>query len=98
VLKLIAMAVNAARAKNKPINMCGQMSGNPTYVPLLLGMGLRQISVSPAAMPEIKKVIRGVTLPQCEAIARRALSLENARDIRSFLKEELKKVAPQFTA
>ena len=96
VLKLIQMAVDVAVRRGRPISLCGQMSSNPTYVMLLLGIGLRQLSVSPGALPEIKKVIRSVTIEQCEAVARRALNMENARDIKSYLKEELKRHVPQL--
>ena len=51
VLKLIAMTLEAGRRKSIPVNMCGQMSGNPIYSMLLLGMGLRQFSVTPSALP-----------------------------------------------
>ncbi|MGD9644263.1 MAG: phosphoenolpyruvate--protein phosphotransferase [Pirellulales bacterium] len=96
VLKLIEMAIRAGRSRGIPVNVCGQMSSSTTYTMLLLGMGLRQLSVTPAAIPEIKQVCRSVTIPQCEAVAARAMTLENARDIKSFLKEELKKVVPEF--
>jgi phosphotransferase system enzyme I (PtsI) len=96
VLKLLAMVFQAACRKGLPVSLCGQMSGNPVYAMLLLGMGLRQFSVSPGALPEIKKICRSVTIPDCEAVARRALGMENARDIKSYLKEELKKHAPQL--
>jgi phosphotransferase system enzyme I (PtsI) len=96
VLRLIKMAVDAARGRSLPINCCGQMSGMPGYTMLLLGLGLRQLSVSPAAAPEIKKVIRSVRIEQCEAVARRVLSMENARDIKSYLKEELKRAVPRM--
>jgi phosphotransferase system enzyme I (PtsI) len=96
VLKLIKMAVDAARRRSLQINCCGQMSGVPHYTMLLMGLGLRQLSVSPAALPEIKKVIRSVRMDQCEAVARRVLSMENARDIKSYVKEELKKVVPRM--
>ncbi len=72
---------DAALRSNVPINMCGQMSGNPVYTMLLLGMGLRQFSVTPSAIPEVKKVCRSVTIAQCEAVAARAMTMENARDI-----------------
>ena len=55
VLKLIAMAIEAAGRRSIPINMCGQMSGNPLYTMLLLGMGLRQFSVTPSAIPGNQK-------------------------------------------
>ena len=61
VLRLISMAIEAADKKPMPITMCGQMSGNPIYTMLLLGMGLRHFSVSPAAVPEIKNICRRVT-------------------------------------
>jgi phosphoenolpyruvate-protein phosphotransferase (PTS system enzyme I) len=91
VLKLIAMAIRAAVAKNVPINMCGQMSGSSLYTMLLLGMGLRKFSVTPSAIPEIKNICRSVTIAECEAVALRVMGMENARDVKSYLKEELKK-------
>jgi phosphotransferase system enzyme I (PtsI) len=94
VLRLIAMALDAADKKPIPITMCGQMSGNPTYTMLLLGMGLRQFSATPAAIPEIKQICRHVTIPQCRAVASRVMSMENARDITNFLREELKRRVP----
>ncbi len=96
VLKLIAMAIEAADRKPIPVNLCGQMSGSTTYTMLLLGLGLRRFSVTPSAMPEIKNVCRSLTIPQCKAVADRALSMENARDIKSYLKEELKKHVPEL--
>jgi phosphotransferase system enzyme I (PtsI) len=96
VLRLIAMTVEAAGKKPVPVGLCGQMSGSPTYTMLLLGMGLRQLSMTPSAIYEVKKVCRSVTLEQCEAVARRAMSMENARTIETFLREELKKHVPEL--
>lgn len=96
VLKLIEMAVRAARGRSIPVNVCGQMSSSSHYTMLLLGMGLRQLSVTPSSIPEIKRVCRSVTIPQCEAVAQRAMTLENARDVKNYLKEELKKVLPEL--
>jgi len=96
VLKLISMAVNAGNRKSIPVNLCGQMSGSPTYTMLLLGLGLRQMSMTPSAIFEIKKVCRSVTIEQCEAVAQRALSMENARNIKAFLNEELKRHVPEL--
>jgi phosphotransferase system enzyme I (PtsI) len=76
--------------------MCGQMCGNPLYTMLLLGMGLRTMSVTPAAIPEIKRVCRSVTLVQCEAVAKRALQFDSAHNIRTYLKEELSRVLPDL--
>ena len=96
VLKLIRIAVQAGHRKPIPVNLCGQMSGSPLYTMLLLGFGLRQMSVTPSALPEIKKVCRSVTIEQCEAVAERASSMENARDIKAYLKGELQKRVPEL--
>jgi phosphotransferase system enzyme I (PtsI) len=96
VLRLISAVISAGSQGSTPVTICGQMSGNPTYTMLLLGMGLRQLSVTPASVPEIKKVCRSVTIEQCEALACRAMTIEHARDIRSLLKEELKKAVPEL--
>lgn len=94
VLRLLQMAVQGAQGK--PVNVCGQMSGSPPYTMLLLGLGLRQLSVTPSAIPEIKKICRSVSIAHCEEVARHALSLENARDVKNYLKEELKKILPEL--
>jgi phosphotransferase system enzyme I (PtsI) len=98
VLKQISWAIQAADRKSIPINLCGQMSGNPAYTMLLLGLGLRQFSVTPSAIPEIKNICRSVTIEQCQAVAARAIFMENARYIKSYLREELKKRVPEYAA
>ncbi len=96
VLKLISLTVQSALRKPIAVSLCGQMSGSPTYTMLLLGMGLRQLSMTPSAIYEIKRVCRSVTIEQCEAVARRALTLENARNIKAYLREELRRYVPDF--
>lgn len=95
VLKLVDATIQAGRRKPIPVNLCGQMSASTTYTMLLLGLGLRHFSVPPAAIPELKRVCRSVTISQCEAVARRAMSLETARDVKNFLRGELKKHVPE---
>jgi phosphotransferase system enzyme I (PtsI) len=96
VLRMINIAITEAKKNQVPISMCGQMSGNPMYTMLLLGLGLRSLSVTPAAIPEIKQVCRRVSIATCERVAQRALKLESARDVRALLKEELTKALPEL--
>jgi phosphotransferase system enzyme I (PtsI) len=96
VLRLIDLTVKAARQADIPANLCGQMSSSVRYTQLLLGMGLRTLSVAPSTIPDIKRICRLVRIDQCEAIAQRALQQENARDIKNYLREELKKVDPGY--
>jgi phosphotransferase system enzyme I (PtsI) len=95
ILRMINMAVGTALEHEVPISMCGQMCGSPLYTMLLLGMGLRSLSVTPAAIPEIKQVCRRVTLTDCKRVSDRALQLESARDVKTYLKEELSKALPE---
>jgi phosphotransferase system enzyme I (PtsI) len=72
------------------------MSGNSMYTMLLLGLGLRQFSVPPASILEIKRAVRSVTIKQCERVARRVMQMESATATKNYLKEELKKQAPEL--
>jgi phosphotransferase system enzyme I (PtsI) len=96
VLRLMRIAIAAADVKGVPINACGQMSGSTMFTMLLLGMGLRRLSATPSSIPEVKKVCRTVTIPACQHLAERVMALENARDIKNYLREELKKILPEM--
>ncbi len=98
VLRLIRMAVTAADRKGVSANVCGQMSGNALYTMLLLGLGLRRLSVTPSSIPEVKKACRTVSIAQCQQVAEHVMALENARDIKNYLREELKKILPELVA
>ena len=96
VLRLLRSSIQTAIKSNTPVNICGQMSGNTLYTMLLLGFGLQQFSVPPASLLEIKKVICSVSIKQCQRIARRVMTKENAQEIRSYLKDELRKQVPEL--
>jgi phosphotransferase system enzyme I (PtsI) len=96
VLRQIDTSLKAAAKAGIPANICGQMSGNTVYTMLLLGLGLRQFSVPPAAILEIKRVIRAANIKLCEQIADRVMEMESSAAIRNYLKGELKKIVPEF--
>ncbi len=91
VLKFISMTVTAAQRAGKPVSLCGQMSANPLYTMLLIGLGLRHLSVPPMAISEVKKVCRSVTVAQCEEVARQSLAMESAQTVDKLLRGELKR-------
>ncbi len=92
IIRMIDMVVRAGQKHDVPVSVCGQMSSDPKYVPLLLGLGIRQISVSPHVIPEIKEVIRSVSIDQSVEIAKYAIAQELARDVESYLTRELQKI------
>src|SRR5207253_6044410 len=87
VLRLIDWVVKAAQKHQVELTICGEMSGEPIYTMLLLGMGLRQLSVTPHKIPEIKKIVRSVFLDEAKQVAQEALCLETARDVNNYLRE-----------
>jgi phosphotransferase system enzyme I (PtsI) len=96
VVQLIGRVVQAACSADIPVALCGQMSANPVYTMLLLGLGLTELSVPPLAVPEIKHVCRSVTLSDCRRVAETTLNLESALEITEYLKRELALVLPDL--
>jgi len=66
VLRLIRMTIEAGRNRGIPVSMCGEMAGNPHHVPLLLGLGLREFSMQPGSLLEIKELVRGSHIAHLE--------------------------------
>lgn len=96
VLRLIEKTQQVASKHNKSTSVCGEMSNNPAYALLLVGMGIRTLSIAPAAIPILKKAIRSVTIGQCEAMAWRALRLDTAREVDAFLMNQLAGLVPEI--
>lgn len=96
IYRMIRMVVNAAEKQNIPVSVCGQMSSDPVYTPLLAGLGLRELSVTPHSLPEIKQVVRNMTLAQAQEVAAHVQTLDVARDVESYLRGELKKICPDL--
>ena len=89
VLKLIRRTIEIAGQNNKPVSLCGQMSSNPLFAMLLMGLGLRQFSIAPHILPEIKQVIRSVSIAECRELADKVMTFDNHRDIRNYLRIKL---------
>jgi phosphotransferase system enzyme I (PtsI) len=98
VLRLIKMTIDAASKADLYVGLCGQMSANPIYAPLLIGLGLRNISVPPYVLPEIKQACRSVTVAQCEQIAGEVMEMKSASEINRYLETRMKQFAPELTA
>jgi phosphotransferase system enzyme I (PtsI) len=94
VLRLIKNVVDAAVVRSVSVNVCGEMSGEPTYAALLVGLGLRQLSATPRKIPELKRVIRQLNVADAERVAKEALTLETARDVTTLLKDNLRRLLP----
>lgn len=96
VLRLIQRTWEVAEGQNIPTSVCGEMSNHPALALLLVGMGIRILSVAPSAIPILKKAIRSVTLGQCQAMAWRAMQLGTAREVDAFLQNQLAGLVPEM--
>ena len=94
VLRLIDNVVQAGRRCGVSVTVCGEMSGEPMYALLLLGMGLRHLSLTPHSIPEIKQVLRSVTAAEMEPIAREVLRMDTAHEVNNYLREQARRVLP----
>jgi phosphoenolpyruvate-protein phosphotransferase (PTS system enzyme I) len=81
ILRLIHMTVRAAKTGDIPVSVCGAMASDPLAVLLLVGMGIRDLSMEAAAIAEIKETLRRVTAEECEALANECLSLGTAAEV-----------------
>ncbi len=95
VLRLIRTVIQDAHKSQIDLSVCGEMASEPECVMLLLGMGVRTFSLAPPMLPEIKQVIRSVTIEDCNKVARKVLSMSNERHISSYLRDAARKILPE---
>jgi phosphocarrier protein FPr/phosphocarrier protein len=78
VLRQIAAVCEAGARESRSVSVCGALASEPAAVPVLLGLGVRTLSVVPAVRPELKALIRQLTLPACQETASRVLATDDA--------------------
>ena len=78
ILRMIRQVVRAASVHGVPVALCGAMASDPLAAVLLVGLGMRELSMEAAAIPEIKEALRRVTTSDCERAAEAALALDTA--------------------
>ncbi|WP_374689479.1 putative PEP-binding protein [Promineifilum sp.] len=86
VLRLVRQAVDAAHAAGIWIGMCGELAGNPLATPVLLGLGLDELSMSAPAIPAVKEAVRRLSLEDARHIAAEALAADSVEDVLRYLK------------
>lgn len=89
VLKLIERIISAGREFHLPVSLCGEMAADPLAVPVLVGLGLEEFSMSAPALPVVRRIVRSLSYRDARRIAQRALSLATAKEVEEFLLERL---------
>ena len=82
LLRLIAGVAKAARAAGIPCTVCGEMAGDPLVAPVLVGLGVHELSMSAVSIPEVKAAVRAITVPDVERLTERLLAMATADEVR----------------
>lgn len=91
VLNLIKLTIEAAHRNGIWVGLCGEIAANPFATVLLIGMGIDELSTSPMAIPQIKKIVRSVTYSEAKEFAQEVLKISDLQKIKKLLEEDYKK-------
>jgi phosphotransferase system enzyme I (PtsI) len=86
VLRCIAHVCEAGRAHGLKVSVCGEVASDPSFIPLLLGLGVTELSMAPAALLEVKSAVRHLTYEKCRRMARRALKAHTGAEVAEILR------------
>ncbi|MDP2922527.1 MAG: phosphoenolpyruvate--protein phosphotransferase [Candidatus Omnitrophota bacterium] len=92
VLRLIKSVIDIAHGNNIWVGMCGEMSGEPLFAFLILGLQLDEFSMPPPRVSKIKELIRNVSFEEARIVAEHALKLDTAKEVEKYLQEELRRI------
>lgn len=91
VIRMIDMTVKAAQKAKIPVSICGQMGGYPIAIPLLIGLGIREFSVTSFLIPVVKKIVRRLDTEECRTIALKCLKADTSKSVNSILSDFFEK-------
>ena len=95
VLRLIRNIINSAHSNGITVAMCGEMAGEPFYIPILLGLGIDELSMNVMALPRVKRILRSLYYKESKSITDDVFKLSTAREIEIMLKKAANKTVPQ---
>jgi len=97
ILRLIKFVVQAAEGANIPVSVCGEMAGDPLMPLMLLGLGVKEVSMNATAVPRIKQLVRGATSTEAHERAAMALSLNTPQEIETEMLHMMQDIYPDLS-
>jgi phosphotransferase system enzyme I (PtsI) len=88
-MRMIWDVVQVGRKASIRVAMCGEMAGDPLYIPVLLGLGVEEFSMNPTSIPVVKRVIRMTSLHEAQEIARQALARATVEEVNEYVSGEM---------
>jgi phosphotransferase system enzyme I (PtsI) len=95
VLRLLRSVIQDAHKAGIGLSVCGEMASDPEFIMLLLGMGIRVLSLAPPMIPEVKKIIRSVTIEECNQLSRKVATMDSHRQIKNYLRDATTRILPE---
>lgn len=95
VIRLIRHIAAEANQQGIPVSICGEVAADPRYTPLLLGLGIQELSVASRYLPIVKNAIRNTSIVSASHLAERVLELSTAQEIEEILNQEYKQTVPE---
>jgi phosphotransferase system enzyme I (PtsI) len=96
VLELIRTVIDNGHKNNIEVGLCGEMAGDIFLTMILLGMGLDEFSMSPIAVPEVRKIVRSISFREAQAIAKEAMTFNTGKEIQEFARSKLEELVPDI--
>jgi phosphotransferase system enzyme I (PtsI) len=96
VLRMLRTVVSAAHNEGIWVSMCGEMAGDPLYSLLLVGLGFDELSMTPASIPLVKRMIRSITYGQAASLAHRLFGCVTAQEVETLLRQEMRSRFPEY--
>jgi len=96
VLRLLAEIAERVRPSGKPCSICGEIAGDHHYTPLLLGLGYAELSMAPVFVPRVKLMVRSFSIDECKEMAAKALTMDDAREIRRLARDRSRRRWSRF--
>ena len=87
--------IRAARRRNIPVSCCGESAGELEFALLLIGLGLRTLSVTATGIPQLKRLIRSITVSTCQRLAKQVLTMDSDVQVQSLLRDRARRIVPE---
>jgi len=95
LLRLVCGVAEAAHARGIPVSVCGEMAGDPLVAPVLVGLGIHELSMSAVSIPEVKAVLRAISVGEVERLVEKMLEMPTAAEIRAEISDYLDELGVQ---
>jgi phosphoenolpyruvate-protein phosphotransferase (PTS system enzyme I) len=96
ILRLIHQTIEAGHRAGIPVAMCGEMASEPLYIPILLGLGLDELSMNPVTIPRVKQIIRLISCEESRRLVKEVLTLTTAGQVNRYVRHEMAERFPDL--